>query len=88
MIRNHLFVLIPLLVIYLKKSEAGTFSVDYANHQFLKDGQPFQYISGTFHYFRVHPDLWEDRLKRVRALGLNVIQTYIPWNMVEPTEGK
>ena len=87
MIRNHLFVLIPLLVIYFKKSEAGTFSVDYANHQFLKDGKPFRYISGSIHYFRIHPDLWNDRLQRVRALGFNAVQVYVAWNLHEPIEG-
>ena len=67
---------------------SGSFSVDYTNHQFIKDGQPFQYISGSIHYFRVHPDQWDDRLKRIRALGLNAIQTYAPWNLHEPTPGK
>ena len=27
---------------------------------------------------------WEDRLLRVKALGLNTIQTYVPWNLHEP----
>jgi beta-galactosidase len=29
-----------------------TFQVDYKNNVFLKDGQPFRYISGEIHYFR------------------------------------
>ena len=67
---------------------AGTFSVDYTNHQFVKDGQPFRYISGSIHYMRVHPDYWNDRLQRIRALGLNAVQVYVPWNLHEPTPGK
>lgn len=31
---------------------------------------------------------WEDRLLRAKALGLNTIQTYVPWNLHEPREGK
>eukprot|EP01018_Ginkgo_biloba_P020981 Gb_08734 [translate_table: standard] len=27
---------------------------------------------------------WEDRLLRAKSLGLNVIQTYVPWNLHEP----
>lgn len=27
---------------------------------------------------------WEDRLLRVKALGLNVVQTYVPWNLHQP----
>ena len=70
------------------KSDGGTFSVDYPNHRFLKDGKPFRYISGDFHYSRVHPNLWDDRLKRVRGAGLNAIQIYVPWNLHEPTPGR
>ena len=28
----------------------------------------------SFHYWRIHPQYWEDRLKRGLALGLNTIQ--------------
>lgn len=31
---------------------------------------------------------WEDRLLRAKALGLNAIQTYVPWNLHEPEPGK
>ncbi|EOD35444.1 beta galactosidase [Emiliania huxleyi CCMP1516] len=48
--------------------------------QFVLDGQNFTVRAGCVHYFRVHPDLWEDRLARIAALGLNAVQTYVPWN--------
>lgn len=31
---------------------------------------------------------WEDRLLRAKALGLNTIQTYVPWNLHEPKPGE
>ncbi|XP_057457830.1 beta-galactosidase 17 isoform X2 [Lotus japonicus] len=31
---------------------------------------------------------WEDRLLKAKALGLNTIQVYVPWNLHEPTQGK
>lgn len=65
-----------------------SFKIDYANHQFLKDGQPYRYIAGDFQYFRTHPSQWRDRMKKVRALGLNALQTFIPWNLHEPVQGK
>lgn len=55
---------------------------------FLKDGNPLQIIGGDIHYFRVLPQYWEDRLLRAKALGLNAIQTYVPWNLHEPIPGK
>ncbi|XP_071731937.1 beta-galactosidase 17 [Rutidosis leptorrhynchoides] len=55
---------------------------------FWKDGKQFQIIGGDLHYFRTLPAYWEDRLLRAKALGLNAIQTYVPWNLHEPKEGK
>ena len=42
---------------------------------------PEQIISGALHYFRIHPQLWRDRLEKAVAMGLNTIETYIPWNL-------
>lgn len=61
---------------------------EIADDTFWKDGKPFQIIGGDLHYFRVLPEYWEDRLLRAKALGLNTIQTYVPWNLHEPREGQ
>lgn len=60
---------------------------EIADDKFWKDGQAFQIIGGDLHYFRVVPEYWEDRLLRAKALGLNTIQTYVPWNLHEPIAG-
>jgi beta-galactosidase GanA len=39
------------------------------------------------HYFRIHPAYWRDRLERARAMGLNAVEVYVPWNMHEPYPG-
>jgi beta-galactosidase len=54
---------------------------------FLLDGAPYQVISGAMHYFRIHPDQWEDRIRTARLMGLNTIETYVPWNAHEPRRG-
>jgi len=51
---------------------------------FLLDGQPFQIFSGELHYFRIPREYWRDRLLKARAMGLNTICTYVPWNLHEP----
>lgn len=51
-----------------------SFSIDYKNNCFLKDGKPFQYISGSIHYFRIPRDYWKDRLLKMYMTGLNAIQ--------------
>jgi len=61
-----------------------SFKIDYDNNQFLRDGNPFQYISAGIHYFRVPYQYWNDRLAKIRAAGLNAVQFYVPWNYHEP----
>lgn len=43
---------------------------------FIKDGQPYRYISGSIHYARVPPQYWDDRLTKIASSGLNAIQVY------------
>ncbi|MFJ3383668.1 MULTISPECIES: beta-galactosidase family protein [unclassified Curtobacterium] len=54
---------------------------------FLLDGEPHRVLSGAIHYFRVHPDLWADRIRKARLMGLNTIETYVAWNAHEATPG-
>ncbi|MGW1782127.1 glycoside hydrolase family 35 protein [Streptomyces sp. NPDC002143] len=54
---------------------------------FLLHGTPFRILSGALHYFRVHPDQWTDRLRKARLMGLNTVETYIPWNLHQPEPG-
>lgn len=55
---------------------------------FLLDGKPFQIISGSIHYFRVVPQYWQDRLEKLKNMGCNTVETYIPWNITEPRKGE
>ena len=40
------------------------------------------------HYFRIPQEYWEDRLLKLRAAGLNTVETYVPWNFHEPKKGQ
>ena len=60
------------------------FTIDPTKNCFLKDGHVFQYISGGMHYFRIPRCYWKDRLHKARLMGLNTIETYIPWNIHQP----
>ena len=42
---------------------------------FTLNGKPFRLVSGSIHYFRVHPVYWRDRLKKLRAVGANAVDT-------------
>ena len=39
------------------------------------------------HYFRIPREYWRHRLQCVRAMGLNTLSTYMPWNLHEPKPG-
>jgi beta-galactosidase len=63
-------------------------SVFEIRDDFYLDGQRFQVISGSIHYFRVVPQYWRHRLLKLRAMGCNTVETYIPWNFHERRKGE
>ncbi len=69
----------------MEQNKRHTFEI---KDEFYLDGKPFQIISGGIHYFRVLPEYWEDRLRKLKALGCNTVETYVPWNMHEPKKGE
>uniref|UniRef100_A0A7N9AU33 Galactosidase, beta 1-like n=1 Tax=Mastacembelus armatus TaxID=205130 RepID=A0A7N9AU33_9TELE len=80
--------LLPQLSDMQKQTNTKTsFSIDYKNNCFLKDGKPFQYISGSIHYSRIPQYYWKDRLVKMYMTGLNAIQVYVPWNFHEAVQG-
>lgn len=54
---------------------------------FLLDGRPVRLLSGALHYFRVPEEHWGHRLAMLRAMGLNCVETYVPWNLHERRPG-
>ena len=55
---------------------------------FLCDGKKIKIISGAVHYFRNMPDTWGDIFKKMKAMGLNCVETYCAWNMHEKHPGE
>ena len=54
---------------------------------FYLDGKPFKILSGAIHYFRIPEEDWYHSLYNLKALGFNTVETYVAWNLHEPTEG-
>ncbi|XP_055523433.1 beta-galactosidase-like isoform X1 [Wyeomyia smithii] len=69
------------------ENKKRTFEIDFNNNTFLKDGKPFQYVAGSFHYFRAMPQSWGRILRLMRAAGLNAVTTYVEWSLHNPKEG-
>ena len=96
-LRIRLFMVSMLLMsTYLRAQSADTTSsrntpvhtfAAGANGQFLLDGQPFQIHSGSMHYPRVPRAEWRDRMRKMKAMGLNTLTTYVFWNVHEISPG-
>lgn len=52
-----------------------------------KNGKPFIPIIGEFHYSRYSEKYWEEEILKMKAGGINVIATYVFWNIHERQEG-
>jgi len=60
----------------------------WKGEHFLLDGKPFLIISGDMHYPRVPRQYWRDRMRKMKAMGLNTLTTYLFWNLHEPKPGQ
>ena len=76
---SRLFLLLNCIVVSLiafpVSIESRSFKIDYEHDVFLKDGEPFRFISGSVHYFRVPKLYWKDRLLKLKFAGFNAVQT-------------
>jgi beta-galactosidase len=61
---------------------------DAVGNDFVLDGEPIRLMAGAMHYFRVPREYWEDRMRKIKALGLNTLETYVCWNLHEPRPGE
>ena len=63
-----------------------TFAI--GGNEFILDGAPLVIRSGDMHYPRVPRPYWRDRMRKMRAMGLNTLCTYAFWNAHEPRPGQ
>ena len=55
---------------------------------FRKDGKPFFPVMGEYQYSRSFPANWEKDMRKMKALGVNVLATYAFWIHHEEIEGE
>jgi len=49
--------------------------------------QQLPLYSGAVHYFRLKPSAWRPALEALKSLGLNMVETYVPWGVHELRDG-
>jgi Glycosyl hydrolases family 35 len=54
---------------------------------FSVDGKPFFVYGAAFFYERLPRDMWHDSMVRLRAVGINTLDLYVPWNWHELSNG-
>lgn len=62
--------------------------LEIKNKRFYLNGEEFPIYSGAMHYFRIPHEYWKDRLMKLKAAGLNTVETYVPWNYHERKKGE
>ncbi|GAB2279505.1 Beta-galactosidase 3 [Dionaea muscipula] len=62
-------------------------SVTYDRKAIVINGQRRILFSGSIHYPRSTPEMWEDLIMKAKDGGLDVIDTYVFWNVHEPSPG-
>jgi len=62
--------------------------ITVSDHKIKIGSKSISLLSGEVHYWRLSPDRWQAALKQVKAMGLSVVATYIPWQYHEVTRGK
>ena len=54
----------------------------------LGDGRTVPFYAGALHYWRVEPARWAACLGQLRDVGLELVETYVPWRVHEPAPGR
>ncbi|KAK9285037.1 hypothetical protein L1049_024221 [Liquidambar formosana] len=73
------------LVVFSHAEEAVQ-GVTYDGRSLIINGKRELLFSGSIHYPRSPPEMWPDILSKAKSGGLNVIQTYVFWNIHEPVQ--
>ncbi|KAJ4726013.1 Beta-galactosidase [Melia azedarach] len=63
-------------------------NVTYDHRAVVIDGRRRVLISGSIHYPRSTPEMWPDLIQKSKDGGLDVIETYVFWNVHEPVRNQ
>lgn len=61
--------------------------LELTSRALMRDGRPWLPVSGEMHYTRTPRERWTHRLRLMRAGGISVVSTYVPWIHHEPVRG-
>jgi len=62
-------------------------TIEFNSFHMSVDGKPYIPIMGEIHYSRLPQQYWEEQILKMKSGGINVIATYVFWNIHETEEG-
>ncbi|KAG0472522.1 hypothetical protein HPP92_013930, partial [Vanilla planifolia] len=62
--------------------------VTYDARSLIVNGKREIFFSGSIHYPRSTPEMWPRIIANAKLGGINLIQTYVFWNVHEPVQGQ
>jgi len=62
-------------------------TIDFNSFYMNVDDKPFIPIMGEIHFSRLPHEYWEEQILKMKSGGINVISTYVFWNIHEEKEG-
>lgn len=63
-------------------------NVTYDGRSLIINGEHKILFSGSIHYPRSTPEMWPSLISKAKQGGIDVIQTYVFWNLHEPKQGQ
>ncbi|KAK4424120.1 Beta-galactosidase 3 [Sesamum alatum] len=79
--------IICLLLLLISLVQHSHCSVSYDRKALIINGQRRILFSGSIHYPRSTPDMWEGLIQKAKDGGLDAIDTYVFWDLHEPSPG-
>ncbi|XP_021829829.1 beta-galactosidase 6 [Prunus avium] len=84
----RLFVMAAAAVVITQEGCACGGDVTYDGRSLIINGERRILFSGSIHYPRSTPEMWGSLIGKAKEGGVDVIQTYVFWNLHEPQPGQ
>ncbi|EGG21326.1 glycoside hydrolase family 35 protein [Cavenderia fasciculata] len=83
---NNLVVIIVVLLLFINTIKSDI--VEYDQRSLKINGERKLMISGSIHYPRSTPSMWPSLIKKSKDAGINMIETYVFWNLHQPNNSQ
>ena len=64
------------------------YNVSVVEHSVMLNSKPSLFLSGSLHYPRATPQMWDGLMAEAKANGLTMIEVYVFWNLHERVRGQ